>query len=397
MNIKKRHILMILLAMCVCAIVFRARLQRPVVTTIQMLKGKKTVADRVAQFGGVVRKRLSPIFDQVGVAYPPQRMTLVGLKAEQMLQVWVSGTSGKWRHLRDYPILGVSGTLGPKLKEGDMQVPEGLYRVESLNPNSLYHLAIRVNYPNAEDRQRGQQDERTELGSDIMIHGKTCSIGCLAMGDEAAEDLFILVAETGIDKVSIILSPIDFRIHSLPKKRPSTPVWTEQLYDSIRQALNKLEPPPPTECGCSPKRKPMEALGMKDHKALQAVLLILVAGCAQPAVNLPPVEQFPLAAKVTEYSRLPSSRPDLQVLPQNYDWELGESPDNQVQSASNTVESSKMAPPMSMRELICEGDPDESQILRLEKAAAQQREQESRDAEGFWELVAIILDMTVNH
>jgi hypothetical protein len=50
-----------------------------------------------------------------------------------------------------------------------------------------------------------------------------------------------------------------------------------------------------------------------------------------------------------------------------------------------------------MRELMCEGDPDESQILRLEKAAAQQREQESRDAEGFWFMVAIILDMTVNH
>jgi hypothetical protein len=137
--------------------------------------------------------------------------------------------------------------------------------------------------------------------------------------------------------------------------------------------------------------------GMKDYKALQAVFLILITGCAQPAVNLPPVKQFPLAAKVTEYSSPPSSRPALQMLPHNYDWELGKLPDNQVQSASNTVESSKMAPPMSMRELICEGNPDESQILRLEKAAAQQREQESRDAEGFWFMVAIILDMTVNH
>jgi hypothetical protein len=136
---------------------------------------------------------------------------------------------------------------------------------------------------------------------------------------------------------------------------------------------------------------------MKALKTFMAVLLILVAGCAQPAVNLPPVKQFPLAAKVTEYSRPPSSRPDLQMLPHNYDWELGKLPGNQVQSASNTVESLKMAPPMSMRELMCEGDPDESQILRLEKAAAQQREQESRDAEGFWFMVAIILDMTVNH
>ena len=150
----------------------------------------------------------------VARAYPPRRVTLVGLKAERTLQVWVSGDNGKWTHLCDYPIVGMSGVLGPKLKEGDMQVPEWLYRVESLNPNSLYHLALRVNYPNSQDRLWGKQDGRSELGSDIMIHEKACSIGCLAMGDEAAEDLFVLAAETGVDNVSIILSPVDFYIQA---------------------------------------------------------------------------------------------------------------------------------------------------------------------------------------
>jgi len=243
MKIKKLHILLVLLALVVCAVPFRAQLRRSVVAVIQIVKGKKTVSDRVAQFGDAVRIRLAPQFSRTGVMYPPRRVTLVGLKAERMLQVWVLGDDGTWKHLRDYPILGMSGVLGPKLKEGDMQVPEGLYKVESLNPNSLYHLALRVNYPNSQDRVRGKKDGRSELGSDIMIHGKTCSIGCLAMGDEAAEDLFVLAAETGIENVAIILSPIDFRTQDLPEKMPALPSWSGDLYDVIKEELQKLGRP----------------------------------------------------------------------------------------------------------------------------------------------------------
>lgn len=240
MKIKRIHILLVLLAACICAIPFRAQLRRPVVAVIQVVKGKNTIGDRVAQYGEAVRARLAPAFARAGASYPPQGITLVGLKAERTIQVWVMGTDRKWKHLRDYPILGMSGVLGPKLREGDMQVPEGVYRVESLNPNSLYHLALRVNYPNAEDRQRGRQDSRTDLGSDIMIHGKTCSIGCLAMGDETAEDLFVLAAETGIDHVSIILSPVDFRETQLPAQMPLLPSWASSLYDAIKIELEKL-------------------------------------------------------------------------------------------------------------------------------------------------------------
>ena len=71
------------------------------------------------------------------------------------------------------------------------QVPDGLYRIDSLNPNSLYHLALHVDYPSADDRARAAQDGRRELGGAIMIHGGAGSDRCLAMGDEAAEDLFV--------------------------------------------------------------------------------------------------------------------------------------------------------------------------------------------------------------
>ena len=241
MKIKRIHILLALLAVAICAIPFRAKLRRPIVAVIQILRGKKTVTDRVKQFGDAVRERLASDFERIGFSYPSKRMILVGLKQENLLELWVSENHADPKLLKSYPILGASGTLGPKLKEGDMQVPEGVYRIESLNPNSMYHLALRVDYPNQFDKAKGKVECRENLGCDIMIHGKDCSIGCLAIGDEAAEELFVLAAEIGIDNISVILSPVDFRTSTLPESMPTVPDWTPELYDSIRKELKKLK------------------------------------------------------------------------------------------------------------------------------------------------------------
>lgn len=242
MTMKHRRIyaLLAILVLGLCALPFRNRLRTPVAAVAQRVRGRKTVADRVAQFGPAVRARLGVDLERLGVAYPPSQVVLVGLKQERQLEVWVSDPP---RLLKSYPILGASGVLGPKLREGDRQVPEGLYRIESLNPNSLYHLALRVNYPNAFDKAKGALDGREDLGCDIMIHGKDCSIGCLAMGDEAAEELFVLAAETGRDNMAVILSPVDFRVRELPPRMPELPEWTAGLYDAIRQELMKLGRP----------------------------------------------------------------------------------------------------------------------------------------------------------
>ncbi|MCD6394802.1 MAG: L,D-transpeptidase family protein [Planctomycetes bacterium] len=199
--------------------------------------GYGTVADRLRQYGGCVRGRLEPCFAKVGIDYPPAKVVLVGIKDEKKLEVWASGDGG-YRLVRTYRILGASGRLGPKLREGDCQVPEELYRIESLNPNSRFHLPLRVNYPNGRDRARAKAENRTNLGGDIMIHGGRASIGCLAMGDEAAEDLFILAAEMGAENVSVILCPVDFRRNEMPKLSYSLPGWTDDLYERIRERLS---------------------------------------------------------------------------------------------------------------------------------------------------------------
>ena len=208
--------------------------------TQNRLRAPASVAERIKQYSGAARTRLMPQFVRVAVAYPPRAVVLVGLKAEKRLEVWVSGDGTKFQLLTNYPIRAASGVLGPKLREGDRQVPEGLYRIELLNPNSLYHLSLRVNYPNDFDRRQAKAEGRTRLGGDIMIHGSDVSIGCLAMGDAAAEDLFVLAAETGLKNISIILAPVDFRIRELPPDIKTLPVWAPELYAAIRKELAHL-------------------------------------------------------------------------------------------------------------------------------------------------------------
>jgi murein L,D-transpeptidase YafK len=199
----------------------------------------RTVADALTQYGSAAHGRLGPYFKRAGVSWPPQRIALLVFKQEQRLAVWVADPKGGWHYLRDYPILAASGGVGPKLREGDYQVPEGLYAIEHLNPASGYHLSTKVGYPNAFDRLNAAREHRTRLGGDIFIHGKNVSIGCVAIGDPAIEELFTLVAETGIGRTRVIMAPLDLRIASAPVAE-STPLWIAQLWQSVAVALREF-------------------------------------------------------------------------------------------------------------------------------------------------------------
>lgn len=236
---KRLHIFLIILGFVILAFAFRLHLRRYLAGAIQTTRGHKTVAERLNQHRQTVQERLLPYFQAAKVPYPPERIVFVGLKQEKKLEVWGS-CENQFKLIRTYPILAASGRPGPKLKEGDCQVPEGLYRIESLNPNSRFHLSLRLNYPNEFDRTQAKRDGRTNLGGDIMIHGNNVSIGCLAMGDEAAEDLFVLAAQTGLDNISVILSPVDFRTTKIPKITYPLPQWTDILYEQIKLELSKL-------------------------------------------------------------------------------------------------------------------------------------------------------------
>lgn len=205
------------------------------------IAGAHTVEGRLREFGEDVRQRMVPYFEKAGVSYPPRQITLIGLKEEKVLELYASDSKANpERLIRSYPILAASGGPGPKLRQGDGQVPEGIYRIDTFNPDSLFHVSMRVNYPNADDKARARKDGRTDLGGDIFIHGSAASIGCLAVGDEAAEELFVLAALAKLPNVKVILSPVDFRKRDL--KGDVAPAWTKELYARIRKELAAMSP-----------------------------------------------------------------------------------------------------------------------------------------------------------
>lgn len=216
-------------------------LRNQISTVYIKVHGKYTVKDRLDQYGQDVQRRLAPDFQAAGLSYPPKQVAYIAFKDTKQLEVYArSSDVDSWGFIRTYPILKASGRLGPKLKEGDLQVPEGIYRSNFLNPNSRYHLSIRVNYPNPFDQRMAKADGRSQLGGDIMIHGDAVSIGCLAMGNVAAEELFILTALTDSQSAKIVISPTDFRVNATVPMA-NDPHWLNELYDQLRHELKQFK------------------------------------------------------------------------------------------------------------------------------------------------------------
>ena len=203
------------------------------VPAYQRIRGYETVESVIEKYGPSAEKRLIPDFFRANVDYPPERVVLLSMKKERVMELWARNKGDQlFTLIKRYPIKGASGRSGPKLLEGDRQVPEGFYSITHLNPNSSYHLSMKLNYPNPLDLAYAREEGRHQPGSNIFIHGKSDSIGCLAMGDPAIEELFTLVYRTGMDKVEVLIAPYD------PRKKPlkvgkGMPEWLPGLYRAL--------------------------------------------------------------------------------------------------------------------------------------------------------------------
>lgn len=146
------------------------------------------------------------LFAQKELAFPPNQLYIRAFKYEKLLEVWVKD-NGDWTLLKAFDICRTSGKLGPKRKEGDLQIPEGFYHINYFNPSSSYHLSLKVNYPNASDKILSHQ---TSPGGDIFIHGKCVTIGCLPMTDDGIKSIYwlcVLARSAGQARIPISIFP----------------------------------------------------------------------------------------------------------------------------------------------------------------------------------------------
>jgi murein L,D-transpeptidase YafK len=136
------------------------------------------------------------------------RIYLRAFKNEKIIEVWAKNISDSaFLLIKKIPICELSGSMGPKRRARDLQVPEGFYHISDLNPYSRYYLSMQINYPNRSDSIRGV---RGHLGGLIFIHGECVSSGCLAITNDRIKELFVYCIEaynSGQEKIELTIFP----------------------------------------------------------------------------------------------------------------------------------------------------------------------------------------------
>jgi murein L,D-transpeptidase YafK len=167
-------------------------LMAPILSPAQNFWSTQLKYPRVASAWKSVKPQVESKLKAAGVSKDNFYLFLRAFKQEKQLEVWVSSSAkGPFTLLETYDVCAASGNLGPKIKQGDQQVPEGVYYIDRFNPQSSFHLSLGINYPNSIDLKRsGNQN----AGGDIFIHGACASIGCLAITDTYINELYVLAA-----------------------------------------------------------------------------------------------------------------------------------------------------------------------------------------------------------
>ena len=171
-----------------CAASFSCQLTDP-----QNFKEKQQRYPRVHRAMQQKDPLLRQLFAAQGMAYPPQKIFIRVFKQEKILELWAfSASQGLFKLVKHYPVCRTSGDIGPKRREGDLQIPEGFYFIDRFNPKSNFYLSLGINYPNRSDQIFGKKGEP---GSDIFIHGGCVTVGCIPITDEYIKEIYWLAVQ----------------------------------------------------------------------------------------------------------------------------------------------------------------------------------------------------------
>lgn len=165
------------------------------------------VADVFRRKEDTLRKQ----FEARGLKWPAKYIYIRSFKYDSQLEVWVkNSTREQFKLFKTFKICAMAGSLGPKRMQGDYQVPEGFYYINEFKPNSVYHLSLGLNYPNASDRILS---DSLYPGGDIFIHGSCVTEGCIPITNDQIEDLYVITSYAramGQDYIPVHIFPIQF-------------------------------------------------------------------------------------------------------------------------------------------------------------------------------------------
>lgn len=138
------------------------------------------------------------------------RIYLRAFKKEKKIELWAKNSTDKtYKLIKEYKICMTSGSLGPKRKQGDRQIPEGFYHINRFNPYSNFYLSLGLNYPNKSDKILGVKNN---LGGDIFIHGSCVTVGCMPITNERIKELYIYCVEaknSGQETIPVTVFPVE--------------------------------------------------------------------------------------------------------------------------------------------------------------------------------------------
>lgn len=205
-------------------------------------KASATPSDRVEAAQARQKKAIRAKVERAGAAYPPKDIFIRAFKKEEELELWAKAAEGEGLVLIErFPLCKMSGELGPKARQGDKQIPEGFYTIDRLNPRSRFHLSLGLDYPNALDTARAKGEDP---GDNIFIHGGCYSVGCLSIGDDAIERVYLIAAQAIAlrqEAIAVHLFPCRFgeaaceeAVEALDKKEPA-------LYRALREAYSAFD------------------------------------------------------------------------------------------------------------------------------------------------------------
>lgn len=158
------------------------------------------------------------LFAVKNIPYSNFDLFLRAFKQEKVLEIWVKEKSKEeFTLLHTYNFCATSGVLGPKRKEGDLQIPEGVYHINHFNPQSNFHLSLGISYPNASDKILS---DKQHPGSAIYIHGNCVTVGCIPITDDKIKELYIIAIEAkngGQERIPIHIFPTRLETENITK------------------------------------------------------------------------------------------------------------------------------------------------------------------------------------